>query len=143
MNLSFIILTVQENKSCYFEFKNMIASTRLLVDVYNTISGSIQYYQLKYTILSAEVYNTITGSIQFYHRKYTICTISIQYYQWKIQYYIQCTCIYKINIIISHHKSCLLFIVYERIKVASLINLVHHKSFFFQTQVCTQINALK
>ena len=30
----------------------MIDSTRLLVEVYNTISGSIQYYQWKYTILS-------------------------------------------------------------------------------------------
>ena len=29
--------------------------------------------------------------------------------------------LYKINIIISHHKSCFEFIVYERIKVASLI----------------------
>ena len=37
---------------------------------------------------------------------------------------------YKINIIISHHKLCFLFIAYERIKVASLINLAHHKSFF-------------
>ena len=119
-------------------------------DCFNKIiSGCIQYYQWKYTILSAEVYNTISGIIQCYQWKYTILspevynTISIQYYQWNIQYYIQCTCIYKINIIISHHKSCFLFIVYERIKVASLINLAHHKSIFFvQIQVSTQINVL-
>ena len=33
----------------------------------------------------------------------------------------------KQNIIISHHKLCFLYIVYEQIKVASLINLAHHK----------------
>ena len=49
----------------------MIDSTRLLVEVYNTISGSIQYYQWKYTILSVEVYNTISGSVQNYQWKYT------------------------------------------------------------------------
>ena len=82
----------------------------LSVEVYNTISGSIQYYHRKYTILSPEVYNTI----------------SIQQYQWNIQYYMYV----QNNIIISHHKSCFLFIVSERIKVASLINLAHHKSIF-------------
>ena len=68
------------------------------MEVYNTISGSIQCYQWKYTILSVEVYNTISGSIQYSQWKYTILsaevqhtilsvevydTISIQYYQWK------------------------------------------------------------
>ena len=98
-------------------FRNMIDSTRLLMEVYNTISGSIQYYQWKYTILSVEVYKTISGSVKYYQWKYTILsvevyntisgsiqyyqytilsvynTISIQYYQWNTQYYIQCTCI--------------------------------------------------
>ena len=46
--------------------------------------------------------------------------------------------LYKINIIISHRKLCFLYIVYEWIKVASLINLAHHKSnvFAVQIQVC-------
>ena len=46
--------------------------------------------------------------------------------------------LYKINIIISHRKLCFLHIVYEWIKVASLINLAHHKSnsFAVQIQVC-------
>ena len=38
--------------------------------------------------------------------------------------------LYKIKIIISHHKLCFLYIVYERIEVASLINLAHYKSIF-------------
>ena len=69
------------------------------MEVYNTISESIQYYQWKYTILSGEVYKTISGSVKYYQWKYTILsvevynTISIQYYQWNTQYYIQCTCI--------------------------------------------------
>jgi hypothetical protein len=73
--------------------------TILSVEVYNTISESIQYYQWKYTILSVEVYKTISGSVKYYQWKYTILsvevynTISIQYYQWNTQYYIQCTCI--------------------------------------------------
>ena len=61
------------------------------MEVYNTISGSIEYYQWKYTILSVEVYNTISGRIQHYQWKYTILSVeiynitsgSIQYYQWK------------------------------------------------------------
>ena len=62
------------------------------MEVYNTISESIQYYQWKYTILSVEVYNTISGSIQYYQWKYTILSVevyntisgSIQYYQYTI-----------------------------------------------------------
>ena len=91
MNLSFIVLTVYENKSCYFKFRNMVDSTILSVEVYNTISGSIQYYQWKYTKQSVEVYNTISRSIQCYQWKYTILSVdvyntisgSIQYCQWK------------------------------------------------------------
>ena len=74
-----IILTVYENKSCYFKFRNMVDSTILSVEAYNTISGSIQYYQWKYTILSAEVYNAISGSIQYYQWKYTILSVEEQY----------------------------------------------------------------
>ena len=69
----------------------MIDSTRLLVEVHNTISGSIQYHQWKYTILLVEVYNTINGSIQYYQWTYTILSVEIyntisgriQYYQRK------------------------------------------------------------
>jgi hypothetical protein len=45
------------------------------VEVYNTISGSIQNYKWKCKILSVEVYNTISGSIQYY--QYTI--LSVEY----------------------------------------------------------------
>ena len=62
------------------------------MEVYNTISGSIQYYQWKYTILSVEVYKTISGSVKYYQWKYTILSVevyntisgSIQYYQYTI-----------------------------------------------------------
>ena len=42
------------------------------MEVYKTISGSKQYYQQEYTILSVEVYNTISGSIQYYQWKNAI-----------------------------------------------------------------------
>ena len=61
----------------------MVDSIILSVEVYNTISGSIQYYQGKYIKRSVEVnntisrsiYNTISGSIEYYQRKYTILSV--------------------------------------------------------------------
>ena len=43
----------------------------------NIISGSIQYYQWKYTVLSREVYKTISGSKQYYQQEYTILSAEV------------------------------------------------------------------
>ena len=69
----------------------MVDSIILLVEVYNAISGSIQYYQGKYIKRSVEVNNTISRSIQYYQRKYRILSAEVyNTISGRMQYYIQC-----------------------------------------------------